>query len=68
MSIHLLYRRSRNCVVKVFGDYITYDVSFQYGGRHCIECDWLILIPKLKSNAGDEKICKKKNLSCDTNQ
>ena len=40
---------------------VTYEVYFQYGGR---QRDSLMATPTLKSNAGDQKVCKKKNLSC----
>ena len=34
-----------------------------YSGVSVKECDSLMVIPTLKSNAGDQRICKKKNLS-----
>ena len=66
LSIHWLYRRSRNSVVKTFGNDViptSYDVNFQYGGRQRIGTCPIKAIRTLKSNAGDQKVCKKKNLS-----
>ena len=56
LSIHWLYRRSHNSWRR---NDVTYDVNFQYGGR---QRDCLMATPKLKSNAGDHRVCKKKNL------
>ena len=37
-----------------------YDVKFQYGGR---QRDSFMTTPTLKSNAGDQDVCMKKNIS-----
>ena len=64
LSIHWLYRRSRNYVVKILGWHhcdVTYDVNFQYGGRQRIGT-WFINGDSYVK-AGNRKVCKKKNIS-----
>ena len=49
--------------VKMLGVDVTYGISFEYGGHQCIGT-WLVNgTPTLNSNAGDQKVYKKKNLS-----
>ena len=67
LSIHSLNRRSGNSVIKTFG----FDViatshtrsDFNMADINVYECDLFMGSPTLKSNAGDQKVCKKKNLS-----
>ena len=60
LSIHWLYRRSHNSVIKTFGVDITYDVNLKYGGRQRIGT-WLnngdsyVIIKCWKSKGMQEK-------------
>ena len=66
-SIHWLYRRSRNTVVKMSEvDIIATShttSTFNMADVNIIEHDSLMETPTLKSNARDQKLCKEKNLS-----
>ena len=67
LPIHWLYRRSRKSVVKTF----EFDViatshtasNFNMADINVYEHDSFMATPMLKSNTGDQKVCKKKNLS-----
>ena len=67
LSIHWLYRRSRNSVVKSLAvDVIAMShttSSFIMADVNVWERDSLLTTPTLKSNAGDQNVCKIKNLS-----
>ena len=67
LSIHLLYRRPRNSVVKTLGvDVIATShttSTFNMADVNVYECNSSMATPTLKSNAGDQKVCNKKNLS-----
>ena len=68
LSIHLLYRRPRNSVVKTLGvDVIATShttSAFNMADVNLYECDSSMATPTLKSNAGDQKVCNKKNHGC----
>ena len=59
LSIHWLYRRSLNSVVKMLGDDViatSHTMSaFNITDVSVWECDSLMVTPMLKSNAGDPK-------------
>ena len=67
LSTHWLYRRSRNSVVKTFGaDFIAISrtaSTFNMADVNVSEGDSLMASSSLKSNAGDQKVCKKTKLT-----
>ena len=63
LSIHWLYRWSYNFVVKMLGVDIIATSTFSMTGVKVLEPDLLIATPMLKSNAGEQKVCKEKNFS-----
>ena len=67
LSIHWLYRKSRNSVVKTFGvDVIVTShttSTCNMADVNILECDSLVTPLTLNSNVGDQKVCKKRNLS-----
>ena len=67
LSIHWLYRRSCNFVVKMLGVdiiMISYTTStFNMADVNILERDSLMATPMLKSNTGGQKVCKEKNRS-----
>ena len=69
LSIHWLYRKSHNSVVKMVGvDIIVWrhchtTSTFYLADINVWERDLLMMPPMLNSNAGNQKVCMKKNLS-----
>ena len=67
LSIHWLYRKSCNCVVKTLGiDVIVTShmmSTFNIVDINVKEYSSFMVTPTLTSNAGDRKVCKKKNPS-----
>ena len=68
LSVYWLYRRSRNSVVTTLGvDVIETSLTksiFKVADYNVKEREAFTTTPILKSNAGAQKLCKKKNLSC----
>ena len=67
LSIYWLYRRSQNSVVNTLQEDViamSHMTSiFNMADVNIQERDSLMATPTLKSSAGDEKVCKRKNLS-----
>ena len=67
LPIHSLYRRSCNSVLKTFGFDVTatshMTSNFNMADVNVYKLDSFMGSPTLKSNAGDQNVCKKKNLS-----
>ena len=67
LSIHWLYRRSRNSVVKSLGDDVIATShmmsTFNMVEVNVYELDSITANPTLKSKAGDQMVCKKLNIS-----
>ena len=66
LSVYWLYRRSRNSVVTTLGvDVIATSQTksiFEVADVNVKEHEAFTATPILKSNAGAQKVCKKKNL------